>query len=397
MEIREYKEVLIPNILENYKCSMCGECCRSKWRIDVDDNSYRKVKKMLEKNKEDISEYIEESEGNKIVKFSDGYCSFINSDKSCRIHGEFGWEYLCNTCKVYPRILHLTSRGVEISFVYSCPTLVKLLLSEEKFKIKRIKKEDYFFMPPQTMSFIIPENNLKFSMLSRYYELEEMAIEILNQDRDLYSKISYLEEVLYQLSKVEDIREVNFDSIIQDLDNYKIEESDTNLLESAMEIFTDVMNYKGKENSNVFEKYNFLIKQSYLNGDIVADRDVFQYSYRLTSDKFNELKKFWNDRYDIILRNYFQTQLFNKGMYENIGRFLMRSVILLVIQKIGILLNAKYLGRELTVEELLYVIRDIENDFSHSFNFFQGYWEETIIKNNMDIREFIKKLLVILK
>ena len=119
MEIRDYKYILIPNILAKYQCSASGECCKDKWRIDIDEDSYLKTKTNLDNLNEDINTCIEKIDNSYITKFSRGYCKFITEEKLCRIHRDFGWECLSNTCKVYPRNLKLTSRGLEISLVFS--------------------------------------------------------------------------------------------------------------------------------------------------------------------------------------------------------------------------------------------------------------------------------------
>ena len=43
MNIKNYNKILIPNIIKNFKCVSCGECCRNKWRIDIDKKHMKRL------------------------------------------------------------------------------------------------------------------------------------------------------------------------------------------------------------------------------------------------------------------------------------------------------------------------------------------------------------------
>ena len=396
MDIKDYRYVLIPNILEKFRCSMCGECCESKWRIDIDEKSYQAVKERLEENKEDVSTYIEQNEnGNYVAKFDGKYCKFITDDIKCRIHRDFGWECLSDTCKIYPRNMRLTSRGMEIGLGFSCGSAAKLLLTDEKVSIKKIKKEDYFFMTPRDISFIIPENNLKTAVNSRYYEVEEMAIEILNQEKDLFTKLSYLERILAGLENVADVRECNFKEVIEGLDDFTIENPYTE--EYLVDEIIKAIMKKSERSESVAEYYRSLLKITSLSGDIKKDRKFLSWSgYNLYSERLKELKALWNSKWDKILQRYFQCYIFNKEIYDNSEYFMFKTTISMVMIKLRMLLTIKYLGRELTEDEVIAAIKGYENDFSHDGDYFSEYYKQKY-ENKEDIKEVTRKLLLMFK
>lgn len=394
MEIRDYEYILIPNILEKYKCSMSGECCQSKWRIDIDEQSYLETKKNLENQKEDINTYMEKHEsGSYVSKFSNGYCKFITEDKKCRVHKDFGWECLSDTCKIYPRNLKLTSRGMEIGMGFSCRSSAKLLLSKEKFYIKKIKKEDYFFMKPRSVSFIIPENNLKKEIASRYYELEEMAIDILNLDEKLDIKLKYLEKVISELYTI-NIEEYDFKKNVENFKELALNLSDNseNLEDEIVKIILE----KQKRSKSVGLYYINLLRIIRLNKNLELDKKILgSDSFTLTSEELKELKEVWNKEYDRILQNYFLCLIFNKEMYYNAEYFMMKATMLTIFLKFRILLNIKYLGRELTEEELIYTIKSHDEDLAHDSEFFSEFYK-TKCEEKVNISDLIKKLLTLI-
>lgn len=394
MEIRDYEYILIPNILEKYKCSMSGECCQSKWRIDIDEQSYLETKKNLENQKEDINTYMEKHEsGSYVSKFSNGYCKFITEDKKCRVHKDFGWECLSDTCKIYPRNLKLTSRGMEIGMGFSCRSSAKLLLSKEKFYIKKIKKENYFFMKPRSVSFIIPENNLKKEIASRYYELEQMAIDILNLDEKLDIKLKYLEKIISELYTV-NIEEYDFKKNVENFKELALNLSDNseNLEDEIVKIILE----KQKRSKSVGLYYINLLRIIRLNKNLELDKKILgSDSFTLTSEELKELKEVWNKEYDRILQNYFLCLIFNKEMYYNAEYFMMKATMLTIFLKFRILLNIKYLGRELTEEELIYTIKSHDEDLAHDSEFFSEFYK-TKCEEKVNISDLIKKLLTLI-
>lgn len=392
MEIKDYEYVLVPNILANYKCSSSGECCKSKWKISIDEVAYEKTKKELEKLNENIESYMNNENGDYSTKFSNGYCKFITDDKLCRIHRDFGWDCLSDTCKIYPRVLKLTSRGMEMSLVFSCRSSAKLLLQEEEFEIKRVKKEDLFIMKPSNVSFIIPENNIPSSPSYRYFELEKFLIDILKEKDTLGKKVQYIYEKVYDFFALEDAQTYDF---IQETKNFKeykfIENENTGLNDHIV----NTILMKGERSKVVANEFINLLKLIRLNNDLEKDKDFLRDdSFSLSIEDINEMKKLWNDRDERVLTNYLSCYIFNKEFYYTKEYAMMKMVMLGGMLKFRILLNKKYLKRELTEEELIYTIKSHDNDFSHDGEFFNQFYNRR--KENADIEDYIKKMITIL-
>ncbi len=392
MEIRDYEYILIPNILEKFKCSMSGECCQNKWRIDIDEKSYLETKKKVENQKENIDSYIASDNNMYVTKFNKGYCKFITEDKKCRVHSEFGWECLSDTCKIYPRNLKLTSRGMEIGMGFSCRSSAKLLLSKEKFEIKKIKKEDYFFMNPHSVTFIIPENNSKNELTSKYYEIEELAIGILNSEGELWRKVYYLEKVLVELKKI-DIENYDFKNTIEEFKTYKEISKENEKVEDEL---VKIILEKKKRSESVGIYYINLLREINLKKELEKDKEILANSFfKLDKSELETLKKLWKKEDDRILQNYIMCNIFNKELYYNQELFMMKIVVLSALLKFRVILNKAYLGRELTEKEMIYTIKSHDEDLAHDIEFFSVLYKK-LKEEKIDISNLTKKMISIL-
>lgn len=395
MEIKNYEYVLVPNILRDYRCHSSGECCQSKWRIDIDKVAFEKTKEELDKLHEDIDTYITSHEnGTYTSKFADGYCKFITNDKLCRIHRDFGWECLSDTCKVYPRLLKLTSRGMEMGFVFSCRSSAKLLLKNEKIEILKVKKEDLFFMKPSTASFMIPENNLDTSVQKRYYELEEFLISILNENGSVGEKLHYAHECLKELYSLDDAREYKFKEALKKYKKFLPKKLDR---EHVNDILIKTILSKQQDGAKVVatELIN-LLKLVKLQNDLEKDRELLRDdSFSLEPNELNELKLLWNERYENVLKNYTACLIFTKDFYYSREYATVKTLLLASMLKLRILLNKKYMKRELTDDELIFTIKSHDNDFSHGGDFFNNFYREN--RSGFTPEEYIQKIVTFLR
>ena len=82
-------------------------------------------------------------------------------------------------------------------------------------------------------------------------------------------------------------------------------------------------------------------------------------------------------------------------MYYNAEYFMMKATMLTIFLKFRILLNIKYLGRELTEEELIYTIKSHDEDLAHDSEFFSEFYK-TKCEEKVNISDLIKKLLTLI-
>ena len=105
-----------PDYYKNFHCvgSACrNNCCNQLWTITVDKNTYKMYRnaKASYELMHQLSKYVKKNPKSK--KNSDyalltqltnpTRCALQTEEGLCAIHRELGEEYLCMTCKIYPR------------------------------------------------------------------------------------------------------------------------------------------------------------------------------------------------------------------------------------------------------------------------------------------------------
>lgn len=175
---RTYK-FLQPSYFDNFRCTGgdCSlNCCDYNWRIDVDRDTYIKYKKVktkplstllskhIKKNNQSksdltfatlqvdkINAFLEykwfnpekKEDENYIGIFSLSKCPFQTEDKLCILHRDLGYDFLSNTCKVFPRVCNKYLNNYEMGLSSGCEEVSKLLFNEkEGIKFEFVEKEN---------------------------------------------------------------------------------------------------------------------------------------------------------------------------------------------------------------------------------------------------------------
>lgn len=123
------------NYYDKFHCIMseCPDnCCEMNWNILVDEAAYKKYQGCED---EEIRDFISTDIPHKIVK-KDGKCPFFQKDGLCMLHKEYGEEFLCETCKNYPRFTSLYEELYVVSLAPSCPAVLNILWETDKTEIQ---------------------------------------------------------------------------------------------------------------------------------------------------------------------------------------------------------------------------------------------------------------------
>ena len=122
--------------------SACNAACCKGWTITIDEATYKKYKKLPQSDlkKQIIASTSRNrtangsSESYAKIKFQtqEQICPLIDASGLCAIHRDLGEDYLCTTCKVYPREYNLVDNTVQLSLSLSCPEVPTLLLANKE-------------------------------------------------------------------------------------------------------------------------------------------------------------------------------------------------------------------------------------------------------------------------
>ncbi|MGG2094857.1 flagellin lysine-N-methylase [Bacillus sp. S13(2024)] len=186
------RQLLVPQYMQQFSCigSECEDSCCIGWRVDVDEDTYKKYQKsrdlelkpLLKKNVTRQRSNPSSTSYAKIKMEKGGKCSFLSQENLCKVQLNLGEEYLSNTCAVYPRSINSINGVIEKSATMSCPEAARLALLNPN-GIDFNKAEE----PASTRGFIgkhLKTDNLKVDNQPKKYfwELRIFSIQII-QDR----------------------------------------------------------------------------------------------------------------------------------------------------------------------------------------------------------------------
>ncbi|PHG59261.1 flagellin lysine-N-methylase [Bacillus toyonensis] len=159
------------NILFSCIGSQCEDnCCESSWKVFVNQSAYEQYETL---DKETGSHLLEHMEKLSLENQSSQYaqiqfqqnpssCSFLTTDKWCKIHQEYGYDLLCDTCKYYPRMLKQVDDTYYETGTISCPEMARvILLSKTPFAWK---PKDEYVSAERSMSFYSVNQNYRKNM-----------------------------------------------------------------------------------------------------------------------------------------------------------------------------------------------------------------------------------------
>jgi len=129
----------ILSALEQFQClaSDCPEdCCSYNWFIPVEDNILEKWKNIPDPDLKEkvVSAVIDkEIKGKKIhfIGSEDRLCSLLDKQGLCTIHARLGPDYLCTTCREYPRSEVRHANHSVKSASMSCPEIARMIVEPE--------------------------------------------------------------------------------------------------------------------------------------------------------------------------------------------------------------------------------------------------------------------------
>ena len=127
LSVKEYVE---------FRCSG-GECpitcCGGGWRIIIDKKTLKKYESVESELRERLCTDTEEKEEGICFKMDEeGKCTFLTKEGLCSIQKQLGEDYLCDTCRKYPRILYDVGDIAICYLTNSCPEVNRMLIKKRE-------------------------------------------------------------------------------------------------------------------------------------------------------------------------------------------------------------------------------------------------------------------------
>lgn len=271
-------KVLKPFYYDDFKCiggECIDNCCCNNWRIDIDEKTYKKYKRLKGQWGKKINSNISKVRSNSNylkygkINLKNGVCALLSEEKLCTIHSILGEEYLCNTCKMYPREIYKYGEIYERNLSLSCPEVARYIV--------KMKDKFYFNMEDEIIIDLDKEyitNNKQDERLHNLlWHSRILAMEIIQfKEIELWKRIIFLKLMVDKVQKR--IDENNYD-------NYD------NLLNVLREqiININVINSLDKISSSLDIKLKFI--QNVLQAR--NNQGIFNLKYNELIDDYNEL------------------------------------------------------------------------------------------------------------
>ena len=126
-------------VLENFKClaSDCpDDCCSYGWDITVEDHILEKWKNIPDPDlRNRVLDVVFEKEidgkNKHVISSKERVCNLQEDNGLCLIHDKLGEEFLCNTCRKYPRVTATFSNYTLSSATMSCPEIARLIVEQQ--------------------------------------------------------------------------------------------------------------------------------------------------------------------------------------------------------------------------------------------------------------------------
>ena len=232
-------KVLKPFYYDDFKCTAneCIDNCCSNWRINIDEKTYKKYKKLKGEWGKKINSNISRKRSNPNylqygkINLKNNKCSLLSEDGLCTIHGSLGEGYLCNTCRVYPRSINKYGDIYERNLSISCPEVARYIIkSKDNFsfnledeKLSDLDK-DYIF-----------DSKYNEKLYNILWDTRSLAMEIIQfKEIEIWKRISFFKMLTDKVQNI--INEKQYDNYEEVLNNFREQVTNINVINSLDKI-----------------------------------------------------------------------------------------------------------------------------------------------------------------
>lgn len=97
---------LYPGFYNEFQCigSHCKNTCCAGWNISIDETTYQAYQQLRGRFGQFVRLNLIQGEQGTSIRMAEGnLCPFLNKDRLCQLHLQFGSGFLSNTCRKFPR------------------------------------------------------------------------------------------------------------------------------------------------------------------------------------------------------------------------------------------------------------------------------------------------------
>lgn len=147
-------EIIFPHYYHEFHCiaDRCPDTCCAGWEIAIDPRSLKRYRKLKGPAANRLRNSVDWKKG--VFRQYRGRCAMLSDEGLCDLYTEEGPEYLCRTCRLYPRHIEEFEDSREISLCLSCIEAARIILGcQEPVRLLRVHRpgedkdfEDFDFL-----------------------------------------------------------------------------------------------------------------------------------------------------------------------------------------------------------------------------------------------------------
>ena len=304
----------VPDYFKQFKCiaSECEDTCCAGWEIVVDDETHECYKAVRGKFGDRLkNEIVQDEDGDNIFVLKGNRCAFLDDKDMCDIYKELGEEYLCYTCREYPRFTEEFGNIREVGLSLSCPEAARIIFRETGITKFELSEDD---------EMVAGYNDISYDIFMQLLTSRKLIMGII-QDRS----IKLNDRISIVLSFSQEIQGKIDKDKIEEIENIREKYSDDNFIKSYIGKLEEV---KGKEDTkynNIREYFSVYKDVDHINEECPEVlNEAAEYFYGKDSDmnfyidKHKEFNTYYEDKlYEFEhLMVYFIFRYFMKAVYD---------------------------------------------------------------------------------
>lgn len=372
-------KVLKPFYYDDFKCiggECIDNCCGNNWIIDIDEKTFKKYKKLKGEWGKKINNNISRNRSNPNylqygkINLKNNKCSLLSEDGLCTIHSKLGENYLCNTCKKYPREIRKYGEIYERNLSISCPEVARYIIKSKdnfSFDLEDEKLSDL------DKDYIV-NNKYNEKLYNILWDTRSLAMEIIQfKEIEIWKRISFFKMLTDKVQNI--INEKQYDNYEEVLNNFREQVININVINSLDKIalISDVkikfiqsaLQVRANLNSNNEKFYNLLREYNEL-----FDKDIdFKGNIEKIIKKEEELNTYLKEKENIIenlliylLYKYFMNALYTKDLNAEVNNIILSYAMIKMLLLARYNKNDKKLNEEDFVEVFYLFSRTVEHN-----------------------------------
>ena len=385
-------KVLKPFYYDDFKCiggECIDNCCTNNWRIDIDEKAYKKYRKIKGQMGKKINNNISRNRSNPNylqygkINLKNNKCSLLSEDGLCTIHGSLGEDYLCNTCRVYPRSINKYGDIYERNLSISCPEVARYII--------KCKNNFSFNLEDEKLSDLDKDYMINSKYNEKLYNIlwdsRSLSMEIIQfKEIEIWKRIAFFKMLTDKVQNI--INEKQYDNYEEVLNNFREQIMNIDVINSLdkISVIPDVkvkfiqsaLQVRANQGTNN-EKFDNLLKE--YNELFDKDIDVKDNTEKIIK-KEEEFNTYLKEQENIIenlliylIYKYFMKSLYTKDLNAEVNNIILSYAMMKMLLLSRYNKNNKKLNEEDFVEVFYLFSREIEHNLVFLSNIYKDIKE----------------------